>query len=56
MKGISAAYGFLGGFLGGVVIGYLVDRFLGTTPWGIVGGTVFGFFQGLYSLYRNLQQ
>lgn len=30
------------GFLGGAAVGWLVDRFAGTAPWGVVGGLVIG--------------
>ena len=54
MKGIQAAYGFLGAFLGGAALGYLFDRWLHTSPWGLIVGTVFGFAGGLYALYNAL--
>lgn len=56
MKGIQAAYGFIGALLGGAFIGYLVDRWLGSAPWGLLIGTLLGFGGGLYSLYTALQR
>ena len=32
----------VGGVLGGVGLGWLVDRFAGTGPWGVVGGLLIG--------------
>ena len=32
----------LGGVLGGLGLGWLVDRFAHTGPWGVVGGLVIG--------------
>ena len=32
----------VGGVLGGVGLGWLVDHFAGTTPWGVVGGLLIG--------------
>ncbi len=32
----------LGGVLGGLGIGWLIDRFAHTSPWGVVGGLVIG--------------
>jgi len=46
--GESAADGYrmlgemLGGVLGGVGLGWLVDHFAHTNPWGVVGGLVIG--------------
>jgi len=46
--GESAADGYrmlgemLGGVLGGVGLGWLVDHFAHTAPWGVVGGLVIG--------------
>lgn len=54
MKGIQAAYGFLGAFLGGAALGYFADRWLHSSPWGLVVGILFGFAGGLYSLYVAL--
>ncbi|MGH7010814.1 MAG: AtpZ/AtpI family protein [Caulobacteraceae bacterium] len=31
-----------GGVLGGLGIGWLIDRFTGATPWGIIGGLLIG--------------
>lgn len=54
MKGFSAAYGFLGALLGGAALGYLVDAWLGSQPWGLVLGILLGFGSGLYALYVAL--
>ncbi|MGH6986815.1 MAG: AtpZ/AtpI family protein [Caulobacteraceae bacterium] len=32
----------VGGVLGGLGIGWLIDRFAGVTPWGIIGGLLIG--------------
>jgi ATP synthase protein I len=32
----------VGGVLGGVGLGWLLDRFAGTAPWGLVGGLLIG--------------
>lgn len=43
---VSAGYRFaaslVGGVLMGVGFGWLFDRYLGTGPWGLVGGTLIG--------------
>lgn len=56
MKGFQAAYGFLGSLLGGAGLGYLVDRWWGVAPWGLVIGILLGFASGLYALYVALQR
>ena len=33
-------------------LGYLLDRWLGTQPWGLVGGIVIGSAVGLYQFVR----
>ncbi|MXO85513.1 ATP-binding protein [Altererythrobacter aurantiacus] len=40
----------LGGILGGVVIGGVVDYFAGTTPWGLL----VGLFLGIIVAFRNI--
>lgn len=33
-------------------VGYLLDRWLGSSPWGIVGGIVLGSIVGFYQFVR----
>jgi ATP synthase protein I len=44
--GMGAGYRMMweivSGLLGGVALGWALDRFAGTAPWGIVGGLVIG--------------
>ena len=44
---------------GGIILGYLLDRWLGTSPWlsitGLILGTV-GAFAGLYRIMSRLNQ
>lgn len=56
MKGISAAYGLLGGLLVGAGLGYLIDANFRTAPWGIIAGTLLGFASGLYGVYKALMK
>lgn len=42
-----------GGVLLGMVIGFGVDRFVGTTPWGLIGGTLLGFALSIYMARRT---
>ena len=49
----SASYTLVGGIilLGG--IGYAVDRWWGTSPWGLVSGLVLGIVVGFYELIKT---
>jgi len=57
--GDSASDGFrllgqlLGGVFGGLGLGWLVDHFAGTSPWGIVGGLLIGAGLSIYAAVRS---
>jgi len=57
--GDSASDGFrllgqlLGGVLGGLGLGWLVDHFAGTSPLGIVGGLLIGAGLSIYAAVRS---
>ena len=53
---MSAAYGLLGSMIAGSAIGYGVDYFLHTSPWGLILGSLFGFAAGLYGVYQALMK
>ena len=40
----------LGGVLGGVGLGWLVDRFAHTSPWGLIGGLLIGTGLSIYAV------
>ena len=42
-----------GGVFVGLALGFLADRFLGTTPWGIIGGVLLGFALSIYMARRT---
>ena len=50
----GASYTLIGAIilLGG--IGYAVDRWLGTSPWFLLGGLVLGIIVGMYELARTV--
>lgn len=50
---LSAAWQFTGSALAGVVVGVLVDRQVGTKPWGLVVGGVAGSALGLAAFMRQ---
>jgi ATP synthase protein I len=34
--------------------GYALDRWLGSLPWGLIGGVALGFFAATYSLLKHV--
>lgn len=56
-KVVSQAYRIIAELLGGVAIGlaagFGVDRMVGTTPWGVVGGVLLGFTLSIYMARRT---
>jgi ATP synthase protein I len=43
---------FVAGIIGGGVIGWVIDRFLGTSPWGIIVFFLLGFAAGILNVLR----
>ncbi|MDB5420167.1 MAG: synthase [Brevundimonas sp.] len=43
----------VGGVLVGFAIGFVADRFLGTTPWGLIGGVLLGFALSIWMARRT---
>jgi ATP synthase protein I len=43
----------IGGVLVGLALGFGVDRFAGTTPWGLIGGVLLGFALSVYMARRT---
>ncbi len=54
MPWISAVWQFVGGAAVGVIAGYALDRWLGTTPWMLVGLTTVGIAVGFYGFLRSV--
>jgi ATP synthase protein I len=54
---IGLRYGseFAGGVLAGAGLGYLADRFLGWSPWGLLVGVILGFAAGTLNVVRAAQ-
>jgi len=44
---------FIAGVVVGVVLGYLFDRFLGTSPWGLIVFLLLGFCAGVLNVLRS---
>ncbi|MFQ6676358.1 MAG: AtpZ/AtpI family protein [Fidelibacterota bacterium] len=49
---VTASYVLVGSVLGLALAGYFMDRWLGTEPWILLGGTVLGLVVGLYEMAR----
>ena len=48
----GAAFEMAGAVGGGCLLGWLVDTWLNTTPWGVVGGAFLGCCIGFWALVR----
>jgi ATP synthase protein I len=42
LLGFQIAALIVGGILGGIGLGYLVDKYLGIEPWGVIIGIIMG--------------
>ncbi|HEY9842529.1 MAG TPA: AtpZ/AtpI family protein [Candidatus Obscuribacterales bacterium] len=51
---IDAAYKMVGPVVMGLMIGFFLDNFFHTQPWGLLGMTLFGMITGFYSLLKPL--
>ena len=50
LRYLDVGWIMLGSVTAGVLGGYLLDRWLQTAPWCLVGGSLLGIFVGLYEL------
>jgi len=48
----AAAFALFGSVAAGLLAGWLIDRWLGTAPWLLVGGIVLGAAAGFYEFVR----
>lgn len=51
---ISAVWKLVGGAVFGVLAGYFLDKWLGTTPWILVGLSALGISVGFYGFIRDM--
>lgn len=47
---------FVSGVLAGALIGWVLDRFAGTRPWGLIVFLLLGFATGVYNLVKSAQR
>jgi len=48
----AAAFSLFGAVVAGLLLGWLLDRWLGTKPWLLVAGLILGSAAGLYEFIR----
>lgn len=48
----AAAFSLFASVVAGLIVGWLLDRWLGTSPWLLVGGIVLGGAAGFYEFIR----
>jgi ATP synthase protein I len=60
VSGTEAGYRVLGelfgGIFGGLGLGWVLDRTVGTKPWGLVCGVVIGTALAVYLIYRSAER
>lgn len=47
---------FSSNILGGILVGYLLDRWLGTSPWMVIAGIVLGLTSAIIGLIRVMNR
>jgi ATP synthase protein I len=52
----TASYTLIGAIVGLGALGYAVDRWLGSAPWGVFVGLLLGFVVGFYELVKAVQR
>ena len=50
---LGLAYDFIGGVVGGGLLGWFLDGHFGWSPWGVLVGTMIGLVGGLVRLVRT---
>ncbi len=51
----NVGYDFVGAVIGSMILGWLIDRAFGTSPWGLVGAVIMGFAVGLMNVWRSIE-
>ncbi|MCU0883943.1 MAG: AtpZ/AtpI family protein [Beijerinckiaceae bacterium] len=54
-RGMKLVSEFVAGIAAGGILGWLIDRYAGIQPFGLLIGLMFGFAAGLRNLYRATQ-
>lgn len=53
--GVQIAIFMVGGILGGIGLGYLVDKYFGIYPWGVIVGIILGVTLGCLGVYKIIK-
>lgn len=53
--GSNIGYEFLAYVISGGIVGYVVDRFAGTLPWGLIIFIILGFVAGVYRANERMK-
>lgn len=51
-QGVRITSEFAAGVLAGSLLGWVLDKLAGTTPWGLIAGVVLGFGAGMMNVLR----
>ncbi len=54
--GLRYSADFVAGIFVGTGLGWLLDRFAGTMPWGVIVGTLLGFSAGAFNVVRAAKE
>jgi len=50
----NAGYSFIALVIASVILGYAIDRFAGTSPWGLIGFVAIGFIYATYKTQKEM--
>jgi ATP synthase protein I len=50
----AAAFSLFASVVSGLIVGWLLDRWLGTRPWLLVAGVILGSAAGFYEFIRSI--
>ncbi|AJY45622.1 AtpZ/AtpI family protein [Martelella endophytica] len=53
-KALKLSSEFISAIFVGFILGYLLDRFVGTSPWGMIGFLLLGFGAGILNVLRSV--
>ncbi len=56
MAGLAVGWMLLGALVVGLVVGGLIDHFLATKPWGMLGSVLLFLTAGMAPLFRRLRK
>lgn len=54
-KGMQALGELIGGILAGLGLGWVADKYLHITPWGMIVGTLLGMVAAVYTVVKSSQ-